>query len=521
MQDKEINVIEYGDYQTPLPFARSVCSKLRDMYNLSPSIIIEPTFGIGNFIEGARSEFVNAKKIYGIELNNSYYSGAVKRFESNNDSRSVKLFNEDIFAFDFSHITEGITPNDSIVIIGNPPWVTNSQLSSLQSYNIPMKENFKGCSGLDAITGKGNFDIAEYIILQLLSRFANYNCTLAMLCKTIVAKNIIRDLPKYKFSISEADMFVFDAKEVFDASCDATLLVVKLGGKNSEICNVYDYKTNTLTRKFGWQEGAFYSDISSDDALTIFDGKCPLEWRQGVKHDCSKVMELKSDEESCFINGLGETIVFSIGEYVFPLVKSSDVKSDEINTTRKYVIVPQRQVNADTSIIKSRDETLWGYLLQHESLLNSRKSIIYKKSPKYSVFGVGDYSFAKYKVGISGFYKEPAFALLVGEYPIMMDDTCYFLSFEQLSDAVITTALLNSPECRGFLKSIAFMDSKRPYTKEVLKRIDLFQLHKLLPYEYVRDYAKRMKGNYAISVREYEDYLREDSHVAPMQLQFA
>jgi hypothetical protein len=521
MQDRETNIIEYGDYQTPLSFARSVCSKLREKYQLSPSIIIEPTFGIGNFIEGAISEFSDVKNIYGIEVNGSYYSEAVKRLESNSKSFAVKLFNEDIFAFDFSFIAEGINSNDNILIVGNPPWVTNSQLSSLQSYNIPIKENFKGYSGLDAITGKGNFDIAEYIILQLLSRFAEHNCTLAMLCKTIVAKNIIRDLPKYNFSISEADMFVFNAKEVFDVNCDAALFVVKLGGKNSEVCNIYDYKTNALLRQFGWQNGSFYSDIPSDGTQTILDGRCPIEWRQGVKHDCSKVMELKTDEESCFVNGLDETIIFNIGEYVFPLVKSSDVKSDEINTTRKFVIVPQRQVNADTSVIKSKDETLWGYLIQHESLLNARRSVIYKKSPKYSVFGVGDYSFAKYKVGISGFYKEPKFALLVGEYPIMMDDTCYFLSFNQLSDAVITTALLNSPECREFLKSIAFIDSKRPYTKEVLKRIDLFRLHQLLPYEYVKEYAQKMKGRYAISPNEYANYLREDSHAAPTQLQFA
>ena len=82
------------------------------------------------------------------------------------------------------------------------------------SENLPLKDNFKGLKGLDAITGKGNFDIAEYIILQLLSEFKDYPCHIAMLCKTIVAKNIVRDLEKYKFCLSDIKMITFDASDV-------------------------------------------------------------------------------------------------------------------------------------------------------------------------------------------------------------------------------------------------------------------------------------------------------------------
>jgi hypothetical protein len=83
----------------------------------------------------------------------------------------VVLFNENIFNFDFNKIKCEINKADNLLIIGNPPWVTNSELTSMDSDNLPNKENFKGLSGLDAITGKGNFDIAEYIILKLLNEF--------------------------------------------------------------------------------------------------------------------------------------------------------------------------------------------------------------------------------------------------------------------------------------------------------------------------------------------------------------
>ncbi|MCL1880803.1 MAG: hypothetical protein FWF76_01340 [Oscillospiraceae bacterium] len=367
-----------------------------------------------------------------------------------------------------------------------------------------MLKNFKGYSGLDAITGKGNFDIAEYIILQMLSEFSIYNCTLAMLCKTTVAKNIIRDIKKHEFRISKANMYVFDANDVFGVSCDAALFVVDMGIDNTSVCNVFDYYTNSKIRQFGWHEDSFYSDIPVDNAITDIDGKCCFEWRQGIKHDCSKIMELTLIKDLEFVNGLNERVSLDVGKFVFPLLKSSDIKSREITKTRKYVIVPQRAVNADTSNIQNIDKNVWNYLVKHGNLLNARRSIIYKKAPPFAIFGVGDYSFEKYKVGISGFYKEPLFAFITGEIPIMLDDTCYFLGFGDVTVAVIVTALLNSPICNTFLKSIAFLDSKRPYTKEILKRIDLSKLADRISYEYIANFVDDMKSVYSVTLEQYE-----------------
>ena len=507
IKNKTMTKIEYGDYQTPLSFAQSVCAKLKNTYGLSPDVIFEPTFGMGNFIESAFSEFENIQTAYGVEIGKEYYTLTKERLFAKGISDNLALYNDDIFSFDFSNIKESITKNDNILIIGNPPWATNSQLSSINSYNLPLKENFKGYSGLDAITGKGNFDIAEYIILKLLIEFADYNCTLAMLCKTVVAKNIIRDIGKYNFSISKADMYVFDANDVFNVSCDASLFVVCLGEGAAAVCDVYDYYTNSKKRQFGWENGAFFSNIPTSSNATRIDGTCQFEWRQGVKHDCSKVMELKYNPASGFTNGFGDIVDLPVGQFVFPLVKSSDIKSDEITKTRKHVIVTQKRVNADTSLIKHIEKEVWEYLIQHEDLLNARRSVIYKKAPKFSVFGIGDYSFSKYKVGISGFYKEPKFALITGDIPIMLDDTCYFLSFHRIEDAVITVALLNSEECQQFLKSIAFLDSKRPYTKEVLKRIDILKLSEVVSSKFILEYALKMKGRHHITEMQYQEYV--------------
>ncbi len=336
--------IEYGDHQTPSYFTDSVCLMLKQVYGLSPTVVIEPTFGTGNFIKSAVSEFDCVHLVCGIEINGDYSSTLCENLlnERRNKDIKVDLYNDDIFSFDFSEIKDNISCEDVVLILGNPPWATNSQLSSLNSYNLPMKENLKGYSGLDAITGKGNFDIAEYIILQMLSEFSRYNCVLAMLCKTIVAKNIIRDIHKFDFGIAAADMFLFDAKAIFNVSCDAALFVVRLGENSASACNVYDYNTKKKIRKFGWDNGLFLSDIT-DAAPHSVGGACQLEWRQGIKHDCSKVMEIKKNDNGEFINSFGSVMRFTEGSYVFPLLKSSDIKSNEINITKRYVIVTQKR----------------------------------------------------------------------------------------------------------------------------------------------------------------------------------
>lgn len=55
----------------------------------------------------------------------------------------------------------------------------------------------------------------------------------------------------------------------------------------------------------------------------------------------------------------------------------------------------------------------------------------------------------------------------------MADDTVYFLAFEEYDIAYAVMLLLNSEPVRKYLMSIAFLDSKRPYTVKLLSRLDL------------------------------------------------
>lgn len=101
-----------------------------------------------------------------------------------------------------------------------------------------------------------------------------------------------------------------------------------------------------------------------------------------------------------------------------------------------------------------------------------------KNRPRFSVFGVGPYSFAPWKVATSGFYKRLDFRCIgpVEGRPVVLDDTCYFLPCWNESDATALADLLNSHAARAFFRSFIFWDSKRPITAQLLASLDLRKL---------------------------------------------
>src|SRR5262249_19576551 len=92
--------------------------------------------------------------------------------------------------------------------------------------------------------------------------------------------------------------------------------------------------------------------------------------------------------------------------------------------------------------------------------------------------GVGEYSFAPWKVAISGFYKNFRFAV-VGPHagrPVVLDDTVYFIPCRTHEEAEYFGALLNSDRANKFFWSFCFFDSKRLSTTELLRPRDLLAL---------------------------------------------
>lgn len=472
---------EYGDFQTNVELANKVVFHLTTK-KVSPEIIIEPTCGKGNFIIASLRQFTDIKKVFGIEIYKPYVWESkfnILDFYLSNPTKNkpeISIIHSSVFDFDFKTIAkENCTKN--ILIIGNPPWVTNSKLSSLNSSNLPKKTNIKNHNGLDAMTGKGNFDIAEYITLMMIETFQHQNGNIALLVKNTVIKNIVFDQFTKKYAISNLEKHCIDSKKEFNVSVEASLFYCRSNSNPTLDCAEFDFYNNSNAKlNFGWISGKFVSNLDTYSNIEQIDGKCPFEWRQGIKHDCSSIMELDKVNEH-FVNGLKKEIKLE-NDLVYGVLKSSDLKNTVIKETRKYTIVTQKKVGQETNYIKHNFPKTYKYLIDHQDIFSSRKSSIYNNKPPFSIFGVGDYSFKPYKVAISGLYKTFHFTLVLpqNEKPVMLDDTCYMLGFDKLEFAVYSLILLNTETTTKFLQSITFKDAKRTFTKDILMRIDLLEL---------------------------------------------
>ncbi|MGA9769845.1 MAG: SAM-dependent methyltransferase [Blastocatellia bacterium] len=502
---------EWGDFQTPSSLAAQICKYLSET-GIQPQIIIEPTYGLGRFILAALKSFPTARLIYGVEIQEKYewhlkIALLIKSLSGHRASAEIELHRDDIFSHRFpAHILEA----QDVLVIGNPPWVTNAELGSLESHNLPTKRNLKSLDGLDAMTGKSNFDIGEFILLRFLEIFSNQRGRLAILCKNSVIKNLVAALPQRLFNVSNIRALEIDAKREFGASVDASLLTLEMGARNPVFsCKVGKLDLpNRIIKSFGWAGEKFVSNIEDYAANSELDGESPFIWRQGMKHDCARIMEL-SHRDDLWVNGNGEALDVE-DEHIYWLMKSSDLRAFEVKEARKKVIVTQQRLGEDTSELERKAPALWQYLTRNEAHFAARKSVIYRGKPRFSIFGIGDYSFKPYKVAISGLYKESYFSIVppISDRPVMMDDTCYYLGFDNYFDALFSASLLNNRVVKCFLQSIVFSDAKRPYTKEALMRIDLAKAASRVSFRMIVDEWKSLNFKPIMTVAEsdYETY---------------
>jgi hypothetical protein len=463
---------EFGDFPTPPALVADIL-KCLNVNGESWTRVLEPTCGCGNFISGLLSLPQPPKEIQAIEFNSKYCQEVTKISQKSIATRVI-VHEARIFDIDLLQSLKWSESGD-LLVIGNPPWVNNTQLGLLDSDNLPVKSNFKRFRGIEALTGCSNFDLTEYILIKIIKELGEQKPTIALLCKTSVARNILQFAYDARLNISNTFIRMIDAKKWFGASVSACLFYLEVGrDKPSYQAKVYvDLYTNQSESIIGIVAGKLVANIQAYQESAFIEGVCPLTWRQGLKHDAASVMELEYIAPGVYQNKLKE-IVDIEAEYIYPLLKSTDLFHGKTQPN-KAVIVTQQKIGADTFHLQDKAPKLWQYLNNHHDFFSKRKSSIYQGKPPFSIFGIGDYSFSLYKVGISGLHKYPRFRVItpIENYPVMLDDTCYFISCNSLEQSILVAALLNSYICLDFLANRTFLDAKRPITKKILQCINL------------------------------------------------
>jgi hypothetical protein len=414
--------------------------------------VLEPTCGTGAFLRAAR--VLGADQLIGVEINAEY-------------ARAARVFGEvitgDVFGTDLDTALPWRTGGD-LLVVGNPPWVTTAALTRLGASNGPARRNVHGLSGQAARTGAANFDLAEAVWHKLIADLADQQPTIALLCKTAVARNVLGWCAARGVGVAGAALHLVDARRWFGAAVSAGLFVLDVrAGASNYTCPIHDGLGGRVRQRIGVVGGRLVADVAAYVQVGPADGDCHLEWRQGIKHDAARVMESRDppDVEP---------------DHLFPLLKGADLAAGA--GPSRWMVVPQRSLADDPAALAGRAPRLWRYLTAHGDVLDARRSSIYRGRPRFSIFGVGPYAFAPYKVAVSGLHKTPEFRVVgpVDGRPVVFDDTCYFLPFADGGSAASVAAVLRSAPARALLGALLFPDAKRPVTKRLLQRLDLHAL---------------------------------------------
>jgi len=469
---KSNHKVEFGDFQTPKNLAKEVISSITEKNSYES--IIEPTCGLGSFLEVFLEEGTDETCLEGWEINPDYVVSANKRLATLVEGEKHIVREKDFFKIDWLHLKEKYKA--PVLFIGNPPWVTNSELGKLLSKNLPEKYNFQNFTGLEAMTGKSNFDISEWMLIKLLQFISGTNSSIAFLIKTSVARKLFLYIAKHKVIVGSLLIREIDANKHFNVNVDACLFMAS-GASALSIeytCPLYSNLSSTTPYKvMGVIKGKLVSDVVAYKELAHFDCPSEFKWRSGIKHDASKVMEFNNNN-NILSNGSGEQVDLE-SHHLYPMYKSSHISKQIILNPVKYMLVTQKKIGNETKQIETLSPKTWQYLLDHSVKLDGRKSSIYKNTPRFAVFGVGDYTFSPWKIVISGLYKNLVFTK-IGSYkdkPIVVDDTCYMLGLELEEQADFVLKIMTSELCSRFIQSLVFMDNKRPITVALLNRINI------------------------------------------------
>lgn len=460
--------VEFGDWQTPPQLAQEVLAVVRRRLR-RPRTILEPTCGSGSFLVAATAAFPGAAA-RGYDVCEAHVGRARAALGGRAHVRVA-----DFFTVKWEQVIARL--DDPLLVVGNPPWVTNSALGALEGSNLPPKSNVDRQAGIAALTGASNFDISEWMLTRLLELLRDRQFTLAMLCKASVARRVMQAVARHGWPV-DGEVRTIDARTHFSAAVDAALLHLWKGAPRRAGVRWPVYASlsdSTPERIMGIVDGQVSSDVDAHGRSRALEGQSTIEWRSGIKHDCAKVMELAAHERG-WINALGE-LVDAERSHVYPLLKGSDIANGRL-LPRRHVIVPQRTLGEDTRALRTQAPRLWSYLQRHRARFDARKSRIYANQPAFAIFGIGDYSFAPYKVAICGFYKRFEFAVIRphGGQPVMVDDTAYFLPCETEAQAEALARALASVPAQEFFRARVFWDAKRPINKALLQSLSLEQL---------------------------------------------
>jgi SAM-dependent methyltransferase len=508
-----------GEYYTPGGVADVAVAEL-DL--AGSATVLDPGCGTGSFLsaaiddrraalgEDAPAETVErvTGSVYGIDLNPvavkcSKLAYCCRLFDSLSatgvDAVSVPVFLTDALGLMRAEAVryEGRTLDLTVdALVGNPPWVPWERLTP--AVKERWRERYVDALGLQphsgaaARLGHSNDDVSVPYVWVCIHRYLRPGGRASFVLKRDVMRGpagaVLRGLQVGDRPLALEHVHDFAALEPFptvganaavytfatgtDAAFPVPTTVWERGADGEP-----GYGTGRALRDSTRQSETAIVPLDPEDHTTAWIradaeraalGECAHDIRHGLKDDANDVFGLDRED-----------LPRVDADLVYPYLKSRHVRPYGV-TGHDRRLVPMRQAGADNEADLSRSyPRTYEYLRSHEEALRARSSSWLDDGPFYSVFGLGPYTWADYKVAWCRLGFKPAFTVVstrtdpdLGERQVVPGDHYMFIATDHRETAHFLCALLNSAPYQRTLRDVV-AEGKASLSKAVVSELHL------------------------------------------------
>lgn len=418
---------KFGAVFTPFSWAKKIVEKHFFQEWLNGATILDPTAGEGVFLEAFISlaqekgiALTNDKllKLFGIELNpefvrtffarmNSKYSIT---FPKTNFVQGDILFQQQELRTDF--------------LVGNPPWVNFTDLSD--SYKERIKHLFIEYGLVrnqrDLLLGNARTDVATLILTKVLHDNLKDNGKAIFFLPLSIFHNDGANQEFRNYKVKGVDYCVedildFNGTKIFDDILGRYGVAQFRRNRKQHFPIKYH-----ILKNGNWTTHRARPFFNSTDALSVLEGTDIEDRLNGFQ----KIVLPKNSQPRQGVNTCGANDIFFFQSYRIvgrDQVELTNKHGDKITITKKYVFpltvastltrenpMPEKVIIVphfdngkpiDLETLKE-EESLFTYLSKYKATLENRKGVLIntwiKKGFWWALLGVGQYSFAPYKV---------------------------------------------------------------------------------------------------------------------------
>jgi hypothetical protein len=477
-----------GEYYTPDWLAQFVLERLD--YQGEGSLL-DPTCGSGTFLALAyrllKKRGLSLESIAGIDVNPLACLSAKANLLLSMDSWDTPL-ELPIYCADTLLNPPDLGKFDFVV--GNPPWVNWETLPPdyrEQSKALWIQHQLFPHRGFDSILGKGKKDLALLLTYAVMDKYLADDGKMAFILTQAVLKTSGAAEGFRRFTGKFQPQSVDDFSRIRLFSGAETRPIVLFIGKgkpeplpyslwHSPQANIPDdapfdmmqsfHRSDFIAEPIGKAGSAWLTgQAAALHALRKLRGKSPYTAHAGVYTGGANGvywLEVLGEENGFLrVRNMPDEAKIAVpqlqtlieADFVFPLLRGRDVKRWQAIPTAHILVVqdPEKRIGYPENWLSSHYPRTHAYLAQFETILRQRatlKRYFKSNAPFYSMFDVGDYSFAPYKVLWHGFGKHEMAAAVVGtvhDKPIMSNQAMHpFIGLDDENEAHYLAACLNS-----------------------------------------------------------------------------